>query len=127
MPYSVTYTKLISSNDTPVVQPAPVELRLAVTAVTQFLDDGVFVWMKDMATGNLTYSHVASPVDLERYNYVVVGDKDFVRLKTMERRYNRADQAEAASLDIEAGIQRLCTDMQLLSDFNPAVTITVTA
>lgn len=127
MPFSVTYTKEISSNDDPVYQPAPVELVLTVTAVTGFTDFGVFVWIQDTATQVLRFSNVATPVDLDRYNFQVIGDLDFVRLGVMRQRYNRADQAEAAANAIEACIQKLCTDMQLLSEFNPPVTITVSA
>jgi lipopolysaccharide export LptBFGC system permease protein LptF len=127
MAFSVTYTKEITTTDDPVLQVAPVSLVLTVTAVSGFTDFGVFVWIQDTATQVLRFSNVATPLNLEEYNFQVIGDKDFVRLGYVNLTFNRADQAEEAADAIEATLQQLCIDMQLLQDFESPVTITVSS
>lgn len=133
MAYSVTYTKSISEISDPVYQPAPTALLLTATSVVSFLDLGVFVWIRDTVTGIYRFSNVATPKNLDDLDYfpdtpeTADSEADFIRLRYMYKVYNVAQQADEAADEIEAILQRLCIDMDVLQVYASPVSITVSS
>jgi hypothetical protein len=126
MTYTVTLTKQISDNVGDEYQPEAVRVIYTVTAFTGFVDAGVFVYRRNAAVPTETdYSHVASPSDLQDYNYAVIGTKDFVRLNTLDAVYTTYTIAQAAVVTVEAKISDLCKLMGILTVFNTTITTTI--
>ncbi len=126
MTYSVTLTKQLSLTEDPALQPGSVRCIITVTGVVGFIDFGVFVDFRDTASGVYRYSFVANPQSLQDYNY-----QDFTaqwtRVGLIDKVFLRADIAEEFIVDIEAGIQLLCSDMQLLQDLATPVVETISS
>jgi hypothetical protein len=127
MTFSITYTKQLSLNSEPALQPGQVRLVIQVTSVVGFVDKGMFVYQVDQAIGQPYYSHPATPIDLQDYYFNVVGGKPFVREDHVDRLYETASLAEADATAIEAALQQLCIDEQALQDLGTAAVVTVTA
>ncbi len=127
MTFSVTYTKQLSLNSDPALQPGQVRLLIQVTSVSGFVDKGMFVYQVDQAIGQPYYSHVATPIDIQDYLYNVVDNRPFVREDLVDRVYETATLAETDAAAIEAALQQLCIDEQTLQELGTAVTVTVTA
>lgn len=125
--YSITFTKQLSLNTEPALQPGQTRLRIVITAVVGFTDLGMLVFQVGPQTGVNYYSHPATPVDLTTYNYQTAGNKPFVRLAVLDQYYETAVLAEEAAATIGAALQQLCTDMTVLQDLSSAVTVTVSA
>jgi hypothetical protein len=127
MAYTVTYT-VQTTLTTLAEQPSPVEIECIVTAVTEFVDKGIWVLKKDPVTYIYRFDHVATPADLENLNYLQVGetdDNDFARFDTFTKVLNRADLAEAQIDSLESLTLLLCSDMTFLTEYDDPVTVTV--
>lgn len=126
MAYSVTLTKQLSLTTDPAYQPGSVRCIITVISVVGFLDLGIFVDVRDTASGVYRYSFVANPQSLEDYNY-----NDFAapwtRVSLIDKVFLRADLADEFIVSIEAGVQLLCSDMQILQDLAAPVTETISS
>jgi hypothetical protein len=126
MAFSVTLTKQLSLTTDPAYQPGSVRCIITVTSVVGFVDLGIFVDVRDTASGVYRYSFVANPKSLEDYNY-----NDFTaqwtRVGLIDKVFLRADLADEFIISIEAAIQRLCSDMQILQDLAAPVTETISS
>ncbi len=127
MTYSVTFDKQISLTEDESVQPSPVRVSIQITAVTDFTDKGLFAYMLNPVTKVYEYNHVATPNDLQDYNYQQAGGEDFVRQDSIDIVKETAELGEEFVADVEARLQLLCNDMQALQNLGTAVTVTITA
>jgi hypothetical protein len=73
------------------------------------------------------YDHIATPSDLNDYNFEVVGDNEYVRRSDFERVYDVAELADEAITSIESSILDLCNDMTVLDELGEVTTVTITA
>ena len=98
-----------------------------MTGVVGFSDLGVFTFMINQVTNTPEYNHVATPQDLQDYNFQVPGDDTFVRESAIDLYYETASAAEDGLEDIEARILLLCNDMDTLDDFGTPVSVTISS
>lgn len=125
MAYTVTISKQLSITADPVLQPAAVRLVVTVTGVTDFVDQGIFLFAIDPVTNQLEYSGVASPSDLQNIPYNTVNILNiFVRRNAIDLVYPSGYEADAAIDSIENDIQALCQSMTALTALQtPVVTV----
>lgn len=126
MAYSVSINKQLSVSADPIIQPAAVRLVITVTGVTDFADQGIFLYAIDPATEQLEYTSVVSPVDLTTIPYNTVDALNvFVRRNILDLIFPTAEQANLAIARIEADIQSLCSNMALLATLQTPVAVTI--
>lgn len=126
MAYSVSINKQLSVSADPIIQPAAVRLVINVTGVTDFTDQGVFLFAIDPVTNQLEYTSVATPVDLSTIPYNTVDILNvFVRKNTIDLVFPTAEQANLAIASIESDLQGLCSSMAGLALLQSPVAVTI--
>lgn len=125
MTYSVTIERQVTENyqDCPRL---PALVSMEVQTVVGFLDKGIFVHRIDPDTGVETYSHVATPCDIEQVLFDA-GTGPFVRRDSMEITYQTASLADAGIAEIEQAVRDLCVQMDRIDDLGPATLVTITS
>lgn len=126
MTYSATFSKQVTVDyeDCPYL---PALLSMTVLSVAGFADPGIFVYRIDPDTSLETFSHVATPCDLDTYVYNGAPSADFVRRSTMTKSYPTALAANTGIAEVEASVQTLCNLMEKITDLAPATTVTISS
>lgn len=124
--YSATFSKQVTTDyeNCPYL---PALLAMTVTSVVGFLDPGLFVYRIDPDTGVETFSHVATPCDLDTYVFNGSTESDFVRRGVMSKTYPTAVTADTGIAEIEAAIQSLCNLMEKITDLGSPTTVTISS
>lgn len=105
----------------------PALLSMTVVTVTGFVDPGLFVYRIDPDTSAETFSHVATPCDLDTYVYNGAASVDFVRRSAMTKSYPTALAADTGIAEVEDALQTLCNLMEKITDLAPATTVTISS
>lgn len=126
MIYSVTLDRQVTVNyaNCPYL---PALLAMSVASTAGFVDPGVFVYRIDPDTGAQTFSHVASPCDLDTYVYNGSPDAGFVRRSTMSKTYPTAVTADTGIAEIEAAVQSLCNLMEKITDLSAPTQVVISS
>jgi len=103
---------------------SPTRLVMSVQSTTDFVDDGLFVYEINAVTGEQTYSHVATPVDLTAFDLVDTG-VSYLRKPQIDLTYRTADLAADDGLAITLRLSELCTAMNNLAGYASPIIITV--
>lgn len=123
----MTYSVTLSVQLTPDYQAcpqAPVRLTMTVTAVTGFVDQGIFVFLKDTVTNVPYFSRVATTCDINTLS-TNPGNATF-RANAIDLVYLSATAADAGIVTIEADIQELCNQMNRLQTLATPTTVVIT-
>jgi hypothetical protein len=105
----------------------PAQVAMVVLSIVGFQDPGVFVYRIDPDTSAETFSHVASPCDLDAYVYNGSTDEDFVRRSSMTKFYPTSTAADTGIAEIETAVQTLCNLMEQITVLAPATTVTISS
>jgi hypothetical protein len=126
MTYAATLSKQVTVDyeDCPYL---PAQLAMTVQSVVGFTDPGLFVYRIDPDTAAQTFSHVATPCDLDTYVYNGATTEDFVRRSSMTKFYPTALAADTGIAEVEVAIQTLCNLMQKITALASATTVTISS
>lgn len=124
MTYSVTLSVQLTPDYTACPQ-APVRITMSVTAFTGFIDNGIFVFLKDTVTNFAYYNRVSTPCDINTLS-TNPGNPTF-RAGAIDITVLSADAATAAIASIEAAIQDTCNEMNRLATLAAPTTIVITS
>ena len=123
MTYSVTLSIQLTPDYT-ACPASPVRLTMTVTSVVGFLDQGIFVFLRDTVTHFPYYSRVSTPCDINTLPFN--GGAETYRGNAIDLVFLSAAQADAAIATIEGAIQELCNQMNRLATLAAPVTLTIT-
>ncbi len=98
---------------------------MTVTAVVGFLDQGIFVFLRDTVTHFPYYSRVSTPCDINTLPYN--GGAETYRGNAIDLVFLSAAAADAAIATIEAAIQDLCDQMNRLQTLAAPTTVVITS
>jgi hypothetical protein len=126
MTYSATFSKQVTVDyvDCPYL---PAQLAMVVQSFVGFSDAGLFVYRIDPDTGTETFSHVATPCDLDSYVFNGATTEDFVRRSSMTKFYPSALAADTGIAEVETAVQTLCNTMEKITVLAPATTVTISS
>lgn len=126
MAFSVTLEKQLTATD-PATQPEPIKVILKVTSFDGIPDAGVFLFHVDTVTGVPAFETVSSVVDYNEFFLNVISDNTHVRKNEVEKVFETSETAEEFITSVEGGIQTLVDDFKRIDDFDPPVTVVISA
>lgn len=108
------------------LSPTACNLKVQVTSVTDFNDQGLFVYSIDPMTSAIKFSHVASPYELSLYPYNSLDLVNyFTRKNSLEVTYATATLASEGLADIVAVLKKLALDMDALATYEDPTTVNI--
>ena len=125
MTYSATLQRQVTVDyaDCPYL---PALVSMTVQSVVGFNDPGLFVYRIDPSTGVQTFSHVATPCDLN--DYVFNGTSgEFVRKQAMTTAYATAELANTGIAELETAVQTLCNLMEKITVLGAPTTVVISS
>jgi len=123
MTYSVTLSVQLTPDYT-ACPASPVRLTMTVASVVGFIDQGIFVFLRDTVTHFPYYSRVSTPCDINTIPFG--GGSDTYRANAIDLVFLSAAAADAAIATIEGAIQDLCNQMNRLQTLASPTTVVIT-